>query len=237
VRKCESAKVREWGRLGRVSSGRVPLGTAWRAPSARLGSHLPPKNLGEVELRSRVRTPRTVIPRESWTARAAADLVPGRVNPRLEKRKAPQTTWGFSIRAPQSVIPRERCTALSHTQSSARDRGIYSLLLVAFRRVRYLRLQSAQADIAFSQPRIHSPGDAARAPVARRVRYARPQSTKVDFAPFQRRIHSLLEVDCASVPGEAVRTGARRRAPLSHSRTFALSHSAKRPRTRAEARP
>jgi hypothetical protein len=120
----------------------------------------------------------------------AAGIIPGRVNPRLEKReapqtargcggrvlcaapaerlkppqqlrKAPQTAWGFNcIREESPGFLRERRTALSATPHPARYREIYSPLLVTCVHAPHIPPPphpSAQADIAFSQPRIHSP--------------------------------------------------------------------------------
>ena len=61
----------------------------------------------------------------------------------------------------KSVIPRERRAGLSGSQSPVRDRGIYSLLLVTRRRAGISRPQSAQADFAPFQRRIHSLQDRA----------------------------------------------------------------------------
>jgi hypothetical protein len=74
------------------------------------------------------------IPGTGAAATSAHDRPhPGRVNPRLEQRKASQTARGFN--------PEHRGDA---------------------RHVPMPRNPSAQADIAFSQPRIHSPGLAPR---------------------------------------------------------------------------
>ena len=69
------------------------------------------------------------IPGTGASAASARDLPrPGRVNPRLEQRKAPQTARGFN---------REHRGDALHTPTPPHP--------------------SAQADIAFPQPRIHSP--------------------------------------------------------------------------------
>jgi hypothetical protein len=159
------------------------------------------------------------------TAPVPAALVPGRVNPRLGQRKAPQTPRGSSIRTSHVVIPRERRAARSVTRWSGRHRGIYSLMLVAVRRARYPRPQSTKVDFAPCPRRIHSLPDAGGSTACGNAWMPRPPSAQADMAFSQPRIHSpggaagtraVRRVAMPRSGGVAVRTGAVRR--VRHSR-------------------
>jgi hypothetical protein len=86
-------------------------------------------------------------------------LAPSPASGRGYKRR--EHLLGVSSRGVREiVISRERRAALSVTPHPARDREIYSPLLVACAYAPHVPTPphpSAQADIAFSQPRIHSP--------------------------------------------------------------------------------
>jgi hypothetical protein len=201
----------------------------------------------------------------------SAGFDPWRLKPRLEQHKAPQTARGCARRTVWGVLQGDRRTASFVTAGPVRDachpegaprrtvwittpgarpKDLASAAWMPAVAPLTRGNPSAQADIAFPQPRIHSPRDCGRRVSRRRTgilprdcgRRAPRRRAAVSLRDRGRRLarrdapirrSQSAKADFAPFP-RRIHSLQGRRPPLSHFRTLALSHFPPGLRTRAE---